>query len=167
MKSQKGFISSIGDDFPSLIPIFLGLLIFFSVFLSSYNTYKVNTTNFSLQQQAISVTGIMRTEPVISDYNSFVSICNKVNTNKKWVAFLTDLDMNVSKQKALPLDKDKLYNNYIIKNNDSRIYNCPNDNWDDLELKNNLKKIIYMFPIDLDRNNFSVPVKLFVIVWGN
>ena len=165
MKSQKGFISSIGDDFPSLIPIFLGLLIFFSVFLSTYNTYKTNTTAFSLQQQAISVATIMKTEPVISDYNSFTDICDKVNTNKKWVAFLTDLDMNVSKQKFLPLDKQELYNNYIIKNDDSTKYNCPNDNWDDLKLKNNTKKIIYMFPIDLDRNNFSVPVKLFVIVW--
>jgi len=174
-KNKKGFIGAIGDDLPSLIPIFLGLIIFFAVFLSTYNTYKTSTGLYSLEQEAISISMILKSEPLIPDYNLFMKTCNKVSTNKKWNAFIIELDLNTELQDTLKINSpDEIYNTQIKTFQEpppiSKInkYICD-DNKDNLiELLNTsdatTKKITYLYPITLQDGRYAKPARLYVIV---
>jgi len=159
----KGFIGAIGDDLPSLIPIFIGLLIFFAVFLNTYNTYKQNTAVYDIQQEAISIASVMKEEPLISDYSQFARSCNMVNTTANWNAFLVPLDINTSVQDDLQITKENLSENVI--NIDGNIYSCY-----DLEeftsLSGEKYSIVYMFPITMQKNLHSIPARLYITVWS-
>ncbi|MEI8364121.1 MAG: hypothetical protein WCF78_01550, partial [archaeon] len=160
VKNKKGFIGAIGDDLPSLIPIFLGLIIFFAVFLSTYNTYKTSTGLYSLEQEAISISMILKSEPLIPDYNLFMKTCNKVSTNKKWNAFIIDLDLNTDNQNTLNISRpDIIYTEQIKTFTETppainpKKYICD-DNQENLEDLLNIsdsttKKITYLYPITL------------------
>jgi len=176
-KNKKGFIGAIGDDLPSLIPIFLGLIIFFAVFLSTYNTYKTSTGLYSLEQEAISISMNLKSEPLIPDYNLFMKTCNKVSTNKKWNAFIIDLPLDINSQETLSINNpDNIYQNQIkefpITNLSGAItykkYICD-DNLENLtELLNisdsTTKKITYLYPITLQDGRYAKPARLYVIV---
>ncbi len=175
VKNKKGFIGAIGDDLPSLIPIFLGLIIFFAVFLSTYNTYKTNTGLYSLEQEAISISMILKSEPLIPDYNLFMKTCNKVSTTKKWNAFIVDLPLDTNQQEILSInDPDNLYGNQIKifpedpATNPPKRYICD-DNLENLTNLLNIKdattkKITYLYPITLQDGKFAKPARLYVIV---
>jgi len=172
---EKGFIGAIGDDLPSLIPIFLGLIIFFAVFLSTYNTYKSNTSLYTLQQEAISISMTIKSEPLISDYNHFQKICNKVSTTKEWNAFITPLPINIENQIPLNVANiEYIYNNQLSTytseppNPVTKKYIC-NDDQDQLtkllDMKDSTKKrIVYLYPITLQQGEYAIPAKLYVIV---
>ena len=178
---EKGFIGAIGDDLPSLIPIFLGLIIFFAVFLSTYNTYKSNTSLYSLEQEAISISMTIKSEPLISDYNNFKRICNKVSTSKEWNAFITPLPINVNIQndpenKLDILNIDNLFNNQILTYSPLEIipvpepkkYICKDDGEQLKEILNTddptKERIVYLYPITVQQGEYAVPAKLYVIV---
>ena len=165
-KKEKGFIGAIGDDLPSLIPIFVGLMIFFAVFLSTYNNYKTTTNLYSLQQDAISISITLKSEPLIPDYNLFMKTCNKVNSTKNWNAFLVDLPLNINDQKVLSKDT---FEDEIVKDDETENkYICKEMTEDELFTNDpTVKKIVYMYPITLIRNTFATPAKLYVIVWNN
>ncbi|MDD3178307.1 MAG: hypothetical protein PHR26_02195 [Candidatus ainarchaeum sp.] len=182
-KKQKGYIGAIGDDLPSLIPIFIGLLIFFSVFLSTYNNYKTETQNFDLHQDAIDISMTLRSEPVIIDYNHFTNICNKVNTNRNWTAFLIDLPQDLDNYNEVDLeflltnDEDNtqiivLDENIYDPNSEQNIFYCPNTskNLDKFKTKvktqdEKHKVLVYVYPINLQIEYHAVPVRLYVAVW--
>jgi len=171
VKTKKGFIGAIGDDLPSLIPIFLGLIIFFAVFLSSYNTYKTNTGLYSLEQEAISISMILKSEPLISDYNIFMKTCNKVSTNKKWNAFIVDLPLDVNQQEVLNINNiNQLYGQQIkiFIDDPQKKYICDN-NLENLTYILNIndsitKKITYLYPITLQDGKYAKPARLYVVV---
>jgi hypothetical protein len=172
IKSNKGFIGTIGDDLPSLIPIFIGLLVFFSVFLNTYNVYKNNTDIYSLQQEAISISITLKENSLIPNYESFNNTCKKINTNKNWSAFIVDLPLNV--ENITPLDPNNINILEYTENGYSYPYICgtvtdPND----LPIVNSdITKIIYMYPITIQKqfsNNRShaVPAKLYIMIWDD
>lgn len=172
-KREKGFIGAIGDDLPSLIPIFIGLIIFFSVFLSTYNLYKDKTNLYSLEQEAVIISLTLKEEPIISSYEIFQHQCDLVNTNKNWTAFVTDLDLNSDNHK--PIDTSDIKNSIVAfideVSNDENIFICNNKFKDKvLDTQDNFfqtqnRKIVYMFPITLQEDNFAKTKKLYVIVW--
>jgi hypothetical protein len=170
---SKGFIGAIGDDLPSLIPIFIGLIIFFSVFLSTYNVYKDKTNLYSLEQEAVTISLTLKEEPIISNYNIFQHQCNLVNTNKKWTAFVTDLDLNSDNQKSINTNhiEDSIVTFEDEDGDDKNIFICNNLYKEIiLDSENNFfqtqnKKIVYLFPITLQENTFAKVKKLYIIVW--
>ena len=44
--SQRGFIGSIGDDIPSLIPLTFALVIFFAAFAFAFNAFDQKQNDF-------------------------------------------------------------------------------------------------------------------------
>lgn len=181
-RKQKGYIGAIGDDLPSLIPIFIGLLIFFSVFLNTYNNYKSETKSFDMHQDAIDVSMTLRTDPVITDYNHFTDICNKVNTNRNWTAFLVDLPQNIEDYEDVEIDNLSIIENetQIIVLDENRfdpdsiqnIFYCPNTSENLEEFKTKVKNqdekhqvLVYVYPINLQVEYHAVPVRLYVAIW--
>ncbi len=165
--NKKGYIGAIGDDLPSLIPIFLGITIFFAVFLNTYNVYRNNTDLYSLRNDAINISAIMKEEPLISDRNQFLKSCQRVNTKYNWNAFITPAHLNSQNYEGL--SPNDLNNNVLLRHWDSSVTDyliCSNDGLD--ILKNALKTkdvTIYKYPISVQEKFYVAPAWLYVVVW--
>lgn len=166
MNTKKGYIGAIGDDLPSLIPIFVGLTIFFAVFLNTYNIYRNNTDLYSLRNDAINISGILKEEPLIADQNRFIKTCARINTKYSWNALVTPLDLNSQNYRGLIID-DLDVNANIMQHwaeTDRRLI-C-NDGLDILKNALKTKEVtVYKYPITVQQQYFVEPAWLYVFVW--
>ncbi len=171
--NQKGFIGSIGDDLPSLIPIFLGLVVFFSVFLGVFNDYNAKNRVYTLNQEAVEISMQLKSDPVIVDYDHFIEKCNEINTPKNWNAFLVDLPQDTEDFKSITLED--IYNDYqnnVIKITDptfdSENYFICNEDPENLDqLKDTSKNIInFLYPVVLqNQDGYSTTARLYILIW--
>ena len=173
IKTNKGFIGAIGDDLPSLIPIFLGLVVFFAVFLGTFNDYNAKNKTYTLNQEAIEISMQLKSDPVIVDYDHFREKCDKIKTTKNWNAFLVDLPLDTEYYENISLQEISDNHESIVlsslKNNPTTpdYYIC-NDEEENLEQLKDLSKnhINYLYPIVLQRDNgFSTTARLYVLIW--
>jgi hypothetical protein len=74
--NKKGFIGAIGDDLPSLIPIVVALLLFFTIFSITINSY--NSKNFELQKNLglISISRALKGDSLILNVDQFKERCD-------------------------------------------------------------------------------------------
>jgi hypothetical protein len=170
--NQKGFIGSIGDDLPSLIPIFLGLVVFFSVFLGVFNDYNAKNRVYTLNQEAVEISMQLKSDPVIVGYDHFMEKCNEINTPKNWNAFLVDLPQDTKYFKSITLE-DIYYNyqdNVIIEDTEFDIENyfiCNEDPENLNQLKDTSKNIInFLYPVVLqNQDGYSTTARLYILIW--
>ncbi len=164
LKSKKAYIGAIGDDLPSIIPIFLGLTIFFAVFMSTYNVYKNSNDLYSLQNETIKIANTMKSEPLIADWNAFDKACKKVNSKYHWNSFLVDLDLNSEKYRGLNkldlCDQNLLFQEI---NEVKKYYQCFNLN--DFRNNNDKETVVYMFPITVQKTEFIYPARIYIVTW--
>lgn len=77
--NKRGFIGPIGDDLPSLVPLVISLLLFFSIFTLTLNTY--NSKNFFINKQ-IEMTSAAREikgDSLILNLDQFMKKCRTVS----------------------------------------------------------------------------------------
>lgn len=168
--NKKGYIGAIGDDLPSLIPIFLGITIFFAVFLSTYNVYRNNTDLYSLRNDAINIAGVMKEEPLIADQNQFNKSCVRIKTKYNWNAFITPFDLNSDNYHSLKpsdLNSEALYQHWEEEElGTSRKLICKEDGLPELKTALETKDVIvYKYPITVQQRFFAEPAWLYVAVW--
>jgi hypothetical protein len=79
--NKKGFIGAIGDDVPSLIPIIVALLLFFTIFSITLNSF--NTKNFELQKNLglISISRELKGDSLLIGVEQFLDRCEKSRLN--------------------------------------------------------------------------------------
>lgn len=166
MLNKKGYIGAIGDDLPSLIPIFLGITIFFSVFLSTYNVYRNNTDYYSLKNDAINISGIIKEDPLFSDYNAFSKTCAKVDTKYNWTAFALPLDLNTENYEVFEVNditEDALITHW---ESPDKVFFCGNTDIDTLTSVLMTKEVIvYRYPITVQQEYYVEPAWLYVTIW--
>jgi len=166
MFNKKGYIGAIGDDLPSLIPIFLGITIFFAVFLNTYNVYRNNTELYSIRNDAISISGILKEDPLFADYNAFIKSCNKIKTKYQWSAFVIPLDLNTEEYRILTystLDSNQFITHW---EQPSLPFLCG----EDLEtlksvLGSNKEVTVFSYPITVQQKFYVEPSWLYVAIW--
>lgn len=89
--NSKGFIGPIGDDLPSLIPIVISLVIFFSIFTLTLTTY--NSKNALIRQQ-IEMTSIARElkgDSLILGVDQFNKRCNDLKLKRYPYSFMVGI----------------------------------------------------------------------------
>jgi len=167
--NKKGYIGAIGDDLPSLIPIFLGITIFFAVFLNTYNVYRNNTDLYSLRNDAINISSIMKEEPLIADQNQFNKSCERINTKYHWNAFIIPFDLNSENYRPLKpeeLDLDAVYQHWEETDTPPRKLICDSEGLDSLKEALETKDVtIYKYPITVQQRFYAEPAWLYVAVW--
>jgi hypothetical protein len=168
--NQKGFIGSIGDDLPSLIPIFLGLVVFFSVFLGVFNDYNQKNKVYTLNQEAVEISMQLKSDPVIVDYDHFMEKCNSIKSTKNWTAFLVGLPLDTDNYQAINIQGiTENYQSDVIEHEDeygnTEHYICNYENLDELE--DTSKNIInFLYPVVLQKKNgFSTTARLYILIW--
>src|SRR3989344_2490778 len=87
----RGFIGPIGDDLPSLIPLLVGLVIFFSTFTLTFSTFDERNTEFNDDVSVMRISRVMQSNSYIFSYDNFEELCGQVGlVNIKYVAALSD-----------------------------------------------------------------------------
>jgi hypothetical protein len=170
IESKKGFIGAIGDDLPSLIPIFIGLMIFFAVFLNVFNDYNAKNKMYGLNQEAIEISMQLKSDPVIISRDHFLEKCNKINSTKRWMAFLVDLPLDTISYQDLTLDgfiSD--HEDYVLKtiddSGDLDHFICNENYLNDLNDKS-IRKIDFLYPITVQRDSgVTTPARLYILIW--
>jgi hypothetical protein len=91
---EKGFIGAIGDDLPSLIPIIVALLLFFTIFSITLSTY--NQKNAFLRQNVtlMNVSRELKGDSLILNVDNFLNNCEKMQVNNYEQNFMAAIYSN-------------------------------------------------------------------------
>lgn len=76
--SQRGFIGSIGDDIPSLIPLTFALVIFFSAFAFAFNAFDQKQTDFDQKFALLRIGQTLKGDNLIENYAKWETLCKNV-----------------------------------------------------------------------------------------
>ncbi len=94
---QRGFLGPIGDDLPSLIPLVFALIIFFSVFTQTFNTFDRRNAVFNENLNIVKVSDIFVSNSYVtlSGESDFTKRCQRAQSIReiKWKAGLLPLDV--------------------------------------------------------------------------
>ncbi len=193
MTKNKAFLGAIGDDLPSLIPLVFAILIFMSVFISTWNTYTEKTEKMQIFLYALKLGDVLSSKDYLSTYGDFEKNCQRAQTEKKYrfIAGLVHLPPNplekesqhlptielsdlIDYQTAIREDRDlDLVNNEVFLYEETKegkkYYYCTNT-------KSNPSSdlTIQLYPVALERNivlengekKFYVePALLVIAIW--
>jgi hypothetical protein len=79
---SKGFIGPIGDDLPSLIPIVVSLVLFFTIFALTLTTYNSKNIFIEKQMNMTSVAREIKGDSLFLDVSQFQSRCSAIQVKK-------------------------------------------------------------------------------------
>ncbi len=86
-----GFIGPIGDDFPSLIPLIFGLLMFFTSFTITFNSFDRANSSFNDDTTLLKISRTLQSNSYIFSSDNFRELCSEIGVvNLKFVAALTE-----------------------------------------------------------------------------
>ncbi|MEM4630639.1 MAG: hypothetical protein QXU92_03480, partial [Candidatus Diapherotrites archaeon] len=87
---KKGFIGPVGDDLPSITPLVLGLMIFFTAFTSAFNSFDKRNQEFMNNIELLKISKTIRANSYIYSYENFEQLCNSIGpTRIKYVVGIT------------------------------------------------------------------------------
>ncbi len=97
MQSRHGYIGPIGDDFPSLIPLIFGLLMFFTAFTINFDSFDNANTRFNADVTLLRISRTLQSNSYIYSYTNFNELCSQIGVvNLKFAAALTEAWVNPS-----------------------------------------------------------------------
>jgi len=114
--SHKGFIGPIGDDLPSLIPIVVALVLFFTIFSLTLNTYNTKNVYVRKQMEMTSVAREIKGDSLILGIDQFSSKCDSVKVKKFPYNFMTGIYGSES-------DLKSVINDFILMAKDESVAN--------------------------------------------
>lgn len=170
---EKGYLGSIGDDLPSLIPLLFALLIFFSVFSFTLNIFNENKILFEKEFELIQIADSLKYDGYINGFNetdlrnnllpnTFTALCNSVSiTRTNFRAGLTNFLTAPEENNSATFD---LFNPLLFYEGEV----CTNADGDDffaLKSKRNPNMRVRIYPVVLDENKIVKPMHLVVVVW--
>ena len=177
----KGFIGPIGDDIPSIIPLLIGLVIFFSTFSLTFNIYNQRNADFKADLSTLRVARVLQFNGYIVSGQEFSNLCLSLSeTSIRFVAGLTDVVTNPAHwDDPTNPTKPGSINPYaleFISYDDAgtqRYFFCtnvrdfePGDVGDlDPDFFRSKTVLLKVFPMVYEDNRIVKPVHLVVVAW--
>ena len=91
VNGSHGFIGPIGDDFPSLIPLIFGLLMFFTAFTITFNSFDAANTSFADDTALLRISRTLQSNSYIFSRGNFEELCSQIGVvNIKFAAVISD-----------------------------------------------------------------------------
>jgi hypothetical protein len=118
--NKKGFIGAIGDDLPSLIPILISLLLFFTIFSLTLNTYNSKNVILRKNMGLMSISRELKGDSLILDVNQFKLRCDNTRLTTHAYNFRVGIYSN-EKLTQLATNGEQIIDNF--KNIDEGIEN--------------------------------------------
>ena len=174
-QAQKGFLGPIGDDLPSLIPLVFGLLIFFTVFTQTSNTFDQRNAMFDDALSVVRLSDIfVGSSYIISDSSGskqFDSLCNTAQSIRtmNWKAGLIQLNTGSLEKKApaeffQSIDVASLDNSFFsleISPSNKKLFSCTNTKEPLTYFSENT--IVRFYPVALEINLLDKPSNKFFV----
>jgi hypothetical protein len=181
---NRGFLGPIGDDLPSLVPLLLALVIFFSTFTFAWTVYSDRNKNFENDLEVLNISRILKSGGYVTSYEDFEQKCDSISlVGLKFRAGITNaltarrhfMQNNLSLN---PDDSDNLLQykgidifeqNLFYENSAGDLFQCsnvsssqflssPSDNFGN-------PIIVKIYPLVLEDNSTVKPMHLVVIAW--
>lgn len=77
--NSRGYLGSIGDDLPSLIPITFALLVFFAALNFSFGQFDEKQTLFDQKLLTLKIASTIKGDSIINDYEQFKTACQTLS----------------------------------------------------------------------------------------
>ncbi len=174
-RGRKGFVGPIGDDLPSLIPLLLGLVIFFSTFTIAFSAFDSRSADFKDDVGVMRISRTLQSNSYIYSYANFRELCRQIDVvNIKYAAGIT-ADIAELDPAATPL-KD-IYSLSFFRSGSDEFY-CSNrekspvraaegkfEDFINQEEASGTKVVTRIFPIVVEVDKIVRPMHLVVIAW--
>ncbi len=164
---MKGFIGPIGDDMPSLIPVIVALIIFFTTFTTTFQVFEQGNTRFDRTIKILKISNELRGDKYLNEAAEFTRLCDNVTASGvNFKAGLVDLRMGAS-QPFEEFDLEEFVNDEkgIYEQAGQKLV-CSRSS---REMSGESQAIVKMFPVafqDTVTADFAVrPMLLVVVVW--
>jgi hypothetical protein len=174
---QKGYIGSIGDDLPSLVPLLFGLMMFFAVFSFTLDLFNEKKLLFDREFEVMRIADGLRYNGYIvelysddSTIASFNNLCSSLIVSRvKYVAGLTNY-LTAPLESGVPESFDVFSQELYYEGDGSGIGSnlCSNvefDEFQNVKRKLNTDLIIRIYPVVLEENRVAKPMHLVVVAW--
>ncbi len=173
--NARGYLGPIGDDIPSLIPIIVGLITFFSAFTFTLNEYNQRSQSFSADRDTLIIANALKGDSYLSTFEEFDNACqglrvrgsnyaSAVVESTQWNAILKDAQQNPnSPQLAFIADH--------VFSIEGKPLACaigissPFSREELEDILTNRQYVVLSFPVALDIPTAVVPGTLIVITW--
>lgn len=164
---EKGFLGPIGDDLPSLIPIVFALIIFFTVFTQTFNTFDSRNILFKDSLTVIKLSDVFLGSSYIRGIEDFQRRCEIAQSIRtiNWKVGLLSLDVSNLEKKP----PQKFFQGIDIPNIDQSFFVLPNKQA--FACSNTQEKLTYFseetivrfYPVALEVNFLNLPEKRFFV----
>ncbi|HZX20060.1 MAG TPA: hypothetical protein VFF13_03535 [archaeon] len=169
----RGFIGPIGDDLPSLIPLLVGLVMFFSTFTLTFNAFDHTNREVDNDISVMRISRTLQSNSYIFGYDNFASLCERVGTvNIKYVAGLSsqgtlhsDGYENVKSIFDVKFFTDSENDTFVCSNSESHDSIDLVKNYLSLEESQSNTVVTRIFPIVVEDEKIVKPMHLFVVAW--
>lgn len=174
LRSQKAYIGPIGDDFPSLIPLIFGLLMFFTAFTITFNSFDNANTRFNDDVALLKVSRTLQSNSYIFSHEDFKGLCNQVGVvDLKFVATLTEEWVNPAQQPVTVARN--IFDARVFRNAKNEAFYCSNvapsggvasvSSFVQLNEVADSRVVSRTFPIAVEDNKVVKPMHLVVVAW--
>ena len=170
---NKGFIGPIGDDLPSLIPLLFGLVMFFSTFTLTFNSFDARNIEFNDDIAVMRVSRVLQSNSYIYGYDNFENLCDNLGVvNLDFVAGISSQGTDSSAAIA-----KNIFEIEFFKNDGDEIFYCTNteaepernepkiSDFISLQEATQTKVVSRIFPIVVEDDKIVKPMHLFVVAW--
>lgn len=169
MLSSKGFLGPIGDDLPSLVPLLLALIIFFSTFTMTFNIFSSKSADFAADIDALSVARVLKGSSYISGIEHFSKLCGSLTVYRvNYFAGLTDAVTNPNPNSSAEGVID-IFNLDLIDSTESGTpyvcTNLPEGESPTSSMVADRKILTRIYAVALEQDSIVRPVHLVVVMW--
>ncbi|MEM4257167.1 MAG: hypothetical protein QXD98_02290 [Candidatus Diapherotrites archaeon] len=165
---KKGFIGPVGDDLPSITPLVLGLMIFFTAFTSAFNSFDKRNEEFMNNIELLKISKTIRANSYIYSYENFEQLCNSIGPTR--IKYVVGITKDAYEQKEINNFFEINFNSY-----NGKTFFCTNQDFSSNTTKindiikindlKNFKVASRIYPIVVEEDKKAKPMHLVVIVW--
>lgn len=171
----KGYIGPIGDDIPSLIPVVVALVVFFSTFAFTLSEFNDRSSSFTADRDTLIIATALKGDSYISRLEEFSNACNGVRVrglhyvsglieNREWNRIAEEAKNNPD------IPSLGFIGDFFYETNDGsfRCVSGLDEFFSPSDLSNvllNKQYVVLAFPVALELENAVVPATLVVIAW--
>ncbi len=174
----KGFIGPIGDDLPSLIPLLVGLVIFFSTFSVTFNAFDARNAEFDHDIALMRISRVLQSNSYIFSYQNFAALCSQVGVSPlNFVGAISSDETMPNSTDASDVGEAKnIFDTGFFTNGEGQTFYCTNVTGVDpppkkfsdiITLKEaaDLQFVSRIYPIVVEDNKVVKPMHLYVVAW--
>lgn len=173
--NARGYLGPIGDDIPSLIPIIVGMITFFSAFTFTLNEYNQRTASFAADRDTLIIANSLKGDSYLSSFSEFDTACKGLRVrgleyvaavveSTQWNAILRDAQLNPDAHQ-LSFVADHVFSIGGQPLSCTNSLSVPFTNVELGDALQNNQYIVLSLPIALEIPTAVVPGTLVIITW--